>query len=162
MRISIFFLAACTTAVALQVRSIFSLWYLSADITYVTLFPQVFCALCFPSTNKYGSFVGFIVGLVLRITGGEPALNIPVFIEYPFFSPTEGQLFSFKTTAMLASIISIIAVSVVLNMLIKTKEMSSYYLKQNKINRGSCVNDVIDITDEMLNGKFTQLKESNV
>ena len=167
MRISIFVVGACAAAIALQLKSVYTLWYLSGDLVYVILFPQLFCALHLPGTNTYGSFFGFIVGLGFRILGGEPSLNIPVLLEFPFYSPAEGQLFSFKTTAMLASLLSIIIVSFLLKLLFIKKILPSCLdflgrFKTRKISRGSYVNELLDMTDETLNGKLKELKESDV
>ena len=51
-----------------------------------------------------------VVGLVLRIGGGEPLLNLPAFIPYGFPSPA-GSDFPFRTFAMLASLLTIWFVS---------------------------------------------------
>ena len=79
---------------------------------YVAHFPQVICALWLPFGNTYGSLIGFILGLLMRILGGEPALGIPAVIKFPFFDEDENvQLFPYKTFAMLCSLLGIVGVS---------------------------------------------------
>ena len=56
--------------------------------------------------NRTGAIAGAVVGLVLRIGGGEPLLNLPAFISYGFPSPS-GSDFPFRTFAMLASLLTI-------------------------------------------------------
>jgi hypothetical protein len=50
---------------------------------YVIQMPELTCALWFKPANGYGSFVGFIVGLLLRALAGEPILKFPAVIKYP-------------------------------------------------------------------------------
>lgn len=111
MRISIFGVGAAATAMALTVQSIYTLWFLCADLVYVILFPQLCCVIYLKNTNTYGSFTGFLVGLILRIGGGEASIGLDPFIKYPYYTEKEGQLFPFKTLAMLCSFATLILVS---------------------------------------------------
>lgn len=121
MRISIFIVGAIATAMALTVNSVYTLWALCSDVVYVTLFPQLCCVIYFGKTNTYGSFTGFIVGILLRVLGGEPSLKIPVVIEYPYYDETDGQLFPFRTLAMVCSFLTILVVSYLLRFLFLKK-----------------------------------------
>lgn len=126
MRITIFAVGAAATAMALLVDSIYSLWAMSADFVYVILFPQLCCVIYLQGTNTYGSSIGYIAGLVLRLGGGEPTLSLPPFIKYPYFDDeTETQLFPFKTLSMLVSFVTIVIVSYSLRFLFKRKILSS-------------------------------------
>ncbi|MDM5339477.1 sodium:solute symporter family protein [Fictibacillus enclensis] len=98
------------TLIALNTKSVYSLWYLSSDMVYCILFPQLTCALYYKWANKYGSIAGFLVAIILRFGGGEPVLNIPAFIPYPMVE--NGIIyFPFRTTSMLAGLITILVVS---------------------------------------------------
>jgi len=55
----------------LLVKSVYGLFYLCADFVYVILFPQLVAVIYLPFVNVYGSIVGYIIGLVLRLIGGE-------------------------------------------------------------------------------------------
>lgn len=98
------------TIIALSAKSVYALWYLSSDLVYCILFPQLTLALFYKGANMYGSIAGFIVALFLRIGGGEPLLNMPPILPYPMIE--DGVvLFPFRTFAMLTSLVTIIIVS---------------------------------------------------
>jgi len=117
MRIAIFLVGAIATVMALTVDSVYTLWSLCSDVVYVTLFPQLCCVIYIPNTNTYGSFVGFLVGILLRVLGGEESLGIPVVIQYPYYSVDDGQRFPFRTLAMICAFACIIVVSYVMRAL---------------------------------------------
>lgn len=105
---------AGAAGLAFYSSSIYNLWFLSGELVYALLFPQLCCALFAPSTNTYGSAAGFLVGLLLRLLAGEPSLSIPPVICYPGCSLVNGtysQLFPFKTFTMLLTLGTILAVS---------------------------------------------------
>ena len=111
MRIAIFGVGAAATAMALAVDSIYTLWALCSDLVYVILFPQLCCVVYLNGTNTYGSFMGYVLGLVLRVLGGEDKIGIPPVIKYPYYNDTDGQLFPFRTLSMIVSFATIIVVS---------------------------------------------------
>ncbi|XP_010207848.1 high affinity choline transporter 1 [Colius striatus] len=114
MRISMLVFGAGAASLAFYSSSVYDLWFLSGELVYALLFPQLCCALFVPSTNTYGSAAGFLVGLLLRLLAGEPALSIPPILCYPACSRVNGaysQLFPFKTFTMLLTLGVIIAVS---------------------------------------------------
>lgn len=115
MRITIFMFGAAATVMALLAQSIYGLWYLSSDLVYIIIFPQLLCVLFIKGTNTYGAIVGYLFGLLLRITGGEPYLSLKPLIFYPgwFYDDDKYviQRFPFKTLAMLTSFFTNIAVS---------------------------------------------------
>src|SRR5882672_3978038 len=72
MRAAIIVVGCVATAMALTVKSIYGLWYLSSDLVYVILFPQLVCVVhCKRHCNTYGSLVAYFVGFSLRALGGE-------------------------------------------------------------------------------------------
>ncbi|KAL7866309.1 hypothetical protein SRHO_G00115560 [Serrasalmus rhombeus] len=118
MRVTIFVFGALATAMALLTGTVYGLWYLSSDLVYVIIFPQLISVLFIKGTNTYGSVAGYVFGLLLRIGGGEPYLRLPPFIYYPGWTQEEKvhhltkevehivmQRFPFKTVAMLASLL---------------------------------------------------------
>ncbi|NXN94274.1 SC5A7 protein, partial [Rhinopomastus cyanomelas] len=114
MRTSMLVFGAAAAGLAFYSSSVYDLWFLSGELVYALLFPQLCCALFTSSTNRYGSAAGFTVGLLLRLLAGEPALSIPPVICYPACSLVNGtyiQLFPFKTFTMLLTLGTIIAVS---------------------------------------------------
>lgn len=112
MRLSIILVGVLATYMALTAKSVYGLWYLSSDLVYVILFPQLVSVVHLKRySNTYGSLAGYIVGITCRTVGGEPTLGIPVILKYPFYSETRGQLFPFRTFSMIASFIALIGVS---------------------------------------------------
>ncbi|XP_009280662.1 PREDICTED: high affinity choline transporter 1 [Aptenodytes forsteri] len=114
MRTSMLVFGAGAAGLAFYSSSIYDLWFLSGELVYALLFPQLCCALFVPSTNTYGSAAGFLVGLLLRLLAGEPALSIPPVICYPACSLVNGtysQLFPFKIFTILLTLGTIVAVS---------------------------------------------------
>ena len=60
----------------------FSNRYLSSDLVYVILFPQLLMVVHYPKhCNTYGSLVGYIVGLGFRVSGGVDILKIDPYIK---------------------------------------------------------------------------------
>ncbi|WP_182006462.1 sodium:solute symporter family protein [Priestia aryabhattai] len=107
---SVIIIGTGATLIALNSESVYSLWYLSGDLVYCILFPQLVCALFFKGANWYGSLAGFIVSLVLRIGGGEPLLHLKALLSYPMIE--DGVvMFPFRTFAMVGGLLTIFIVS---------------------------------------------------
>ena len=111
MRIAIVVVTCLGCTMALTVNSIYALFYLTSDLVYVMLFPQFVCVIYLRHSNVYGSFSGYIVGLILRVLGGERIIGAPAIIEYPLYNEKYGQMFPFKSLAMVCTFITIVAVS---------------------------------------------------
>ncbi|XP_048826201.1 high-affinity choline transporter 1-like [Brienomyrus brachyistius] len=140
MRVTIFVFGALATAMALLTGTVYGLWYLSSDLVYVIIFPQLLSVLFVKGTNTYGSVAGYIFGLVLRIGGGEPYLKLPPFIYYPGWHLEEKvhhltreveyvvvQQFPFKTMSMLASFLANVAFSYLMKYLFESGKLSPKY-----------------------------------
>ncbi|MFD2923719.1 sodium:solute symporter family protein [Halobacillus naozhouensis] len=97
--------------IALNVQSVYTLWYLASDLVYTILFPQLTMALFYKNANLYGSIAGFVVALFLRIGGGEPALGLPAFLPYPMITDGGIVLFPFRTLACVSAFVMIYVVS---------------------------------------------------
>jgi len=110
MKRCVWIIGVAGTILALQVKSVYALWFLCSDFVYCILFPQLVSALFDKKANRYGAIVGFLVAFILRFGGGEPTLGIPQILPYPMVQ--DGVvLFPFRTFAMLSSLISIMLVS---------------------------------------------------
>lgn len=109
-RTSVLVLGTVATCIALSVKSIYTLWFLSADLVYVLLFPQLLMVLYFRRISRWGVIAGLLTGLVLRLGGGEANLGIPALLPYP--AGADGTVwFPFKTFAMLSGFIVSLVVS---------------------------------------------------
>ena len=119
LRISTLAFGAMTTAMSIYVKSIYALWVLCSDLVYVILFPQLTCAVYFESTNGYGSFMAFVVAVLLRLAGGENTLGLDPVIRYPWHYVDDTgkviQLFPHKTMTMLISLTCLLVCSWVTN-----------------------------------------------
>ncbi|MBN3320536.1 SC5A7 protein, partial [Atractosteus spatula] len=140
MRITIFVFGALATAMALLTGTVYGLWYLSSDLVYVIIFPQLISVLFVKGTNTYGSVAGYVFGLILRISGGEPYLRLPPFIYYPGWytqvkeHPLTGereqiivQKFPFKTMSMLSSFLGNVVFSYLMKYLFESGTLSPKY-----------------------------------
>lgn len=104
------------TLLALQVKSVYSLWVLCSDFVYCLLFPALTTALFDKKANTIGVLAGFLVAFVLRFGGGEPTLGLPVLLPYPMTVfdeklQAEVVLFPFRTLAMVSGLLTILVVS---------------------------------------------------
>lgn len=100
----IWIVGVAATLIALNVDSVYELWVLCSDFVYCLLFPALVCALYDPKANAKGALAGFLIALVLRFGGGEPAFGIPAFLPYP-------DDFMFRTLAMASGLVTIMVVS---------------------------------------------------
>ena len=106
----IWIIGIAATLLALNIQSVYELWFLCSDFVYCLLFPQLVCALFDKRANKIGSAAGFLVAAVLRFGGGESTLHLPQFINYGM--EYDGvSLFPYRTLAMVAGLVTIIVVS---------------------------------------------------
>lgn len=108
-----------TVIIALQVKSIYTLWFLCSDFVYCLLFPALVCALFDSKANKIGALAGLAIAAIFRFGGGDDSLGIPVFINYPIINGEielvdnvrKLVLFPFRTFSMISGLITIIVVS---------------------------------------------------
>ncbi|MDG2448053.1 MAG: sodium:solute symporter, partial [Saprospiraceae bacterium] len=112
----IWIIGIAATILALNIESVYELWFLCSDFVYCLLFPPLVCALFDKKSNVYGAAFGFVVAATLRFGGGDVTLGIPAFINYPMMA--EGQsLFPFRTLAMFSGLTTIILVSRIASLL---------------------------------------------
>jgi high affinity choline transporter 7 len=98
------------TLMALQVRSVYALWVLCSDLVYCVLFPQLALALFDRRANRWGSYAGMAVALVLRVGAGEPLLGLPRLWPLPVDAAGVATM-PVKTLTMLAGLLAMWAVS---------------------------------------------------
>lgn len=112
MRIGIFGVGVMAMAMGIFINSIYELWFLCGDLVYVILFPQLVSVIYLKGSNTYGSLTGYVIGILLRLLGGEKAFKIPAIIHYPGFDHVnQTQMFPYKTFTMLVSFSLIVIVS---------------------------------------------------
>jgi high affinity choline transporter 7 len=107
----IWIIGIAATLIALQIQSVYALWFLCSDFVYCILFPQLLCALYDRKANAIGSVVGLVISTTLRMGGGETVLGLPAWIPYPMMNSEGVVAFPFRTTSMLAGLTAIVLVS---------------------------------------------------
>lgn len=106
----IWIIGVAALILALNISSVYELWFLCSDFVYCLLFPPLVCALFDPKANVCGAVAGFTISFILRFGGGDVTLGLPILIDYPMIE--DGVvLFPFRTLAMLSGLFSIIIVS---------------------------------------------------
>lgn len=127
-RICVVTVGALGTIIALTVQNVYGLLVLCGDLMAVAQFPQLVCALWLKVGNTYGSLMGMIVGLLMRILGGDQVLGIQAVIHYPYFDPKHNkQIFPFKIVAMLCSLATIVIVSYITHFIFKRNYLSKKF-----------------------------------
>ncbi len=107
---AIWIIGIAATMIALNVKSVYALWFLCSDFVYCLLFPQLVTALFDKKANYIGSIAGLVVAVILRFGGGDATLGIPIRIDYPMIE--DGVvLFPFRTLAMISGLVTIMVVS---------------------------------------------------
>jgi len=139
MRVAVIIVGVSAAVLGIKVQSVYGLWYLCADMVYVILFPQLFCVIYLPFTNVYGSLLGYIVGWILRLLGGEPLLNLNPVIYYPWYDEeSKYQLFPFKTLTMVVSFLTIVVASLLFRIFCGRRlidpEANSYDMQGGDVN----------------------------
>lgn len=131
LRAAIVVVGVLATVVGLTVESIYDLFHLCSDLVYVCLFPQLLCAVHVPWVNTYGSAAAMLVGMIFRLTGGEPIIGLPAAIKWPMYDyKKDKQLFPFRTFSMLLSLGTLLLGSHIANVLIKNgtiNQMNDYF-----------------------------------
>lgn len=78
--------------------------------------------------NTYGSLAAYIVGFVVRLSGGEALIGLPALIHFPGYEEeTKRQLFPFRTMAMLLSLITLWGVSEYTKFIFETGRLAPQY-----------------------------------
>jgi high affinity choline transporter 7 len=112
LRITIVIIGAIATALALTLKSTYTLWYFCSDLVYTMLFPSLVAALFFKRANKIGVYAGILVAIFLRFMGGIPEFGFsPIFKYWIYSAEYDTVLFPFRTMAMIIGLITIVVVS---------------------------------------------------
>jgi high affinity choline transporter 7 len=112
IRTGIALVGATALLLALRVQSVYGLWFLSSDLVYCVLFPQLTAALFDPRANRSGARAALMVTVFLRLGAGEAALGLPRFLPYPMIDAATGVSgFPYRTFVMLCGVVTLAVVS---------------------------------------------------
>jgi len=106
----------------------------------VILFPQLLMVVHFKRhCNTYGSVASYVIGLIVRLSGGEYLIGLPALVHFPGYTelpvvagreneiaPFE-QLFPFRTLAMLLSLISVVFFSYLSRVVFESGRLPAKY-----------------------------------
>ncbi|XP_068160460.1 high-affinity choline transporter 1-like [Antennarius striatus] len=120
VRSSVVVVGLVGTSLTMLNKSILVFWLFSNEVAYITVFPELFCALFSSISNGYGAIMGVLVGLVLRLLSGDTSLGLEPVIHFPGCTLEDNvyvQYAPVKTISMLAAIASILLFSYVASIL---------------------------------------------
>ncbi|XP_008333361.1 high-affinity choline transporter 1-like [Cynoglossus semilaevis] len=114
IRVTVMITGLIGILLTIQKMSVLFFLFISAEVAYLIIFPQLLCVLFFNISNGYGAVAGCVLGVVLRLLSGDPSLGLPVTLCLPGCVLEDGvyvQYAPVKTISMLLSVTAIVVFS---------------------------------------------------
>lgn len=83
IRCSIVVVGVAGTSLATLKNSVLLFWFISVEMAYVLVFPQLICVLYVKVCNSCETLLGMLVGLLIRLFSGEPQLGLQPVLRFP-------------------------------------------------------------------------------